>query len=126
MTIVYMVSEDAGCYDESSPLGLFSTREKAETFINGFSGYDVEEWELDEELNKTVKTVWACIMTIVTGPVFSEWHYHNPCKEGYEKATNDEASVYAYSAVSQAHCIEVAETKRQEALRKEAADANAL
>ena len=131
--MIYIVT--SGEYSDYRIEGIFSSRVKAEVFIeeakkktNTGSDFCFEEWELDERTKDTVATFWSAILDIATGAIrncnarvefvpenkrvksVDVWKY--VC-EAYPKG-----HIVSRSYVSSEHAAKLCMEKRQELLRK--------
>ncbi len=121
MKTIYVVT--LGCYSDYSINGLFSTPEKARAFIEKnkidlcCGQRDIEEWELDELVKHTAKTVWFSKIDIDSGDIGSEKSYQKSCPPRYTTADTNSVHAWSTSSVSQEHARKLAVEKRQEVLR---------
>lgn len=124
MKTIYAVSD--GEYSDYGILALFSTREKAERYIEKhkeadqyLSNPNIEEYELDSEDAKVFKKVYSIVMDVSTGNVthkrrnvvFMDEHKKTYCNFSiYE--TKLVPGLTAGSEISYEHATKVAAEKR--------------
>ena len=142
---VYLVT--SGCYSDKNNHGIFSSREKAQAYIDkceaannsdadsddylwvqGAGDFnDIQEWELDESLKEQAWTKWDVGLMIDDGSLESGAHPSSSSQWGIPEsgARVDEkipfwkgrSAVRAWSSVSAKHALKLAAEKRQEWLR---------
>ena len=121
MTIVYAVT--SGSYSDYSIHGLFSTKEKASSYIENnkeelWGPGEIEEWTLDEREHYTVKTIWACDLDTKSGDLKKEWDHNKSCGSRYTKTGVGAYETWAHSSVSPEHARKLAAEARQKMLRE--------
>lgn len=78
MSIVYIVT--SGSYSDYGIVAVFSTKEKAEAFIEqrrqtecyDHDDNEIEEWTLDEESGKVARALFSCFLQAESGDVVHE------------------------------------------------------
>jgi hypothetical protein len=121
MKTVYVVT--SGEYSDYGLNGLFSTPEKAQAFMDKnkielcCGRGQIEEWELDELVKHTTKTVWFCRISIHNGDLNWEYNSEVSCPPRYKEVHTNRIHAWARSSISQKHAHKLAVEKRQEVLR---------
>ena len=121
MKTIYVVT--SGSYSDYSINGLFSTLEKAQAFMDKNKSElccdqgDIEEWNLDELVKYTSKTVWFCKLGTKSGTILRERRHEKSCPPRYTSSRGDKIYVWSESSVSPEHAHKLAVEKRQEVLR---------
>lgn len=116
-TTIYVVT--SGEYSYYGINRLFSTPEKATAYIkdNKITRGEVEEWDLDELVAYTLKTVWSCHLRVKDGEIIDEFHHNESCGPRFTRTSNSNSEIWAHSLVSQDHARKLAMEKRQDILR---------
>lgn len=134
MTTIYIVT--SGEYSDYGIDGIFSTKSKAETFIEECkkqtylkSDYEAEEWELDDKTESTVATSWDAVLDIATGDierreariefVAKNKRVSKVLVPDYVSQAHPKGSIIVQSFVSLEHAVKLCVEKQQELLRKE-------
>lgn len=135
----------SGEYSDYSVEGVFTTREKAEAFIELHKRLDAEQygdklgarynwgvrrWRIDKPLDEVIKEQWSCSIDGKTGNITWEddglerVRSSRVAKRGgssvYEVPESDEFRCRGYSFVSAEHARKIAAEARQRMLAKRA------
>lgn len=114
---LYAVSE--GEYSDYRIRAIFSTRTKAQAFIQRGGGDDVEEYVLDEMEGWGKRRRYRCKIRLDSGAVVQEWDYEAlaPLHARSEKSQQSNGEILATSLVSPEHARKLAAEARQAHLR---------
>lgn len=127
---IYVVT--SGSYSDYTISGVFSTKEGADRYISESSKHcysedRVEEFQLDSESEKIMRTVWWAYCSVPTGEVVACYCSKGMANKNHrvddwdgDSIDNQKANVLACSYVSEEHAIKVAVERRQEVLRRRA------
>lgn len=131
---VYLVMEDYE-YDRPRVMGIFSTRELAESYaakcrakleseIRAADGYSVEECIVDSLVDHEIGPIFTARIGLVDGAV-TTWDPVKDLRHPGEVVINESvddappavAWIIVRSPISEAHAVEVAKARRREWLR---------
>lgn len=136
MAKIYLVTD--GEYSDYSIYGAFSSREKAQQYIDArnapdtcwrLSGANIEEWEIDEGLSERLHTRWRIGLALGNGEVVEparsneSWGLPANGVEGISSVPchQNRGIVRAESVESAEHAMKLAVEARQKWLRGELA-----
>ena len=118
---VYIVTE--GTYSDYHIEGAFSSRKRAEEYIKIHLSdkyreeVSIDEYELDEELEKSYRTIYRVRVIYHDGRVDREWEDQGYFKDNYSNKKLLGAVALGESVISKEHALKLAIEARQEWLR---------